>query len=226
MLNIYNARQCYITESWSRYFSLYQLGFGARGIGFRDSAQDVLAVMPQIPEDAKKLICKLLMVQKKDGSAMHQFNPLTMEATAGDAREREDRPKYYGDDHLWIILSVCSYLKETGNMDFLNLNIPFYDEDEGSILEHMKRAIEFTESHKGIHGLPLLGFADWNDTVNLPYGAESVFIADLCGKALQEMIDLFDFIHDDKNLIRYKKYYYDMKEKVNLHAWDGKWYIR
>lgn len=226
MLNIYNARQCYITESWSRYLSLYQLGFGARGIGFRDSAQDVMAVMPQIPEDAKKLICKLLSVQKRTGSAMHQFNPLTMEANEGDSRERDDRPHYYGDDHLWIVLAVCAYLKETGNIEFLNEKIPFYDGGQGSVLEHLKCAIDFTEKNKGQHGLPLLGFADWNDTVNLPYGAESVFIAELYGKALMEMMDLFEFIHDHDNYETYKKYYSSMKESVNNCAWDGKWFIR
>jgi cellobiose phosphorylase len=201
MLNIHNPRQCYITKSWSRYLSLYQLGFGARGIGFRDSSQDVLGVMSHIPEECRELIEKLLSVQKIDGSAMHQFNPLTMEATAGDARERDDRPKYYGDDHLWIILAVCSYLKETGSMEFLKKVIPYYEKDRsglpleyGTVLDHLKRAIDFTEGNKGQHGLPLLGFADWNDTVNLPEGAESLFIANQYGVALKEMIELMEYI--------------------------------
>ena len=94
------------------------MGLGARGIGFRDSSQDVLGVMGHIPEEGRELIEKLLQVQKRDGSAMHQFNPVTMIANEGDSREMEDRPKYYGDDHLWIILAVSAYLKETGNMDF------------------------------------------------------------------------------------------------------------
>ena len=87
MLNIHNPRQCYITKNWSRYLSLYQLGYGARGIGFRDSSQDVMGILANAPQEGKELIRMLLHTQKRNGSAMHQFNPFTMEATAGDARE-------------------------------------------------------------------------------------------------------------------------------------------
>ena len=125
MLNIHNPRQCHTTKSWSRYLSLYQLGYGARGIGFRDSSQDVLGVLASMPEEGKALLWQLLHVQRRNGSAMHQFNPLTMEASAGDARERPDLPQYYSDDHLWMILAVCAYLKESGDLEFLDEIIPF-----------------------------------------------------------------------------------------------------
>jgi cellobiose phosphorylase len=125
LLNIHNPRQCYITKNWSRDLSLYQLGFGGRGIGFRDSSQDVLGVLGNIPEEGRELIEKLLSTQKSDGSAMHQFNPYNMEANEGESRERDDRPHFYGDDHLWIVLSVCAYIKETGNVAFLDKKIPF-----------------------------------------------------------------------------------------------------
>ena len=145
------------------------------------SSQDVLAVVANIPEEAKELIVKLLHAQKRDGSAMHQFNPMTMEANEGDARFEEGH-NYYGDDHLWTILAVSFYLKETGDMDFLNEEIPYYDKDEneqpvecGTVFDHLQRAIEFTRRNVGGHGLPLLGFADWNDTVNLKGMAESLF---------------------------------------------------
>ena len=124
MLNIHNPRQCHITRNWSRYLSLYQLGYGARGIGFRDSSQDVMAVVGREPAESKALIAKLLHVQRRNGSAMHQLNPLTMAATVGDAREREDRPQYYGDDHLWSVLAVAAYLKETGDLAFLDESHP------------------------------------------------------------------------------------------------------
>jgi cellobiose phosphorylase len=137
MLNIHNPGQCHATKNWSRYLSLYQLGFGARGIGFRDSSQDAMGVMAQMPEEAKVLIEQLLHVQERDGSAMHQFNPTTMVANEGDSREIEDRPNYYGDDHLWIVLAVTAYLKETGNVAFLDQAIPYYDFTTGHFLRRL-----------------------------------------------------------------------------------------
>lgn len=229
MLNVHNPRQCHTTMNWSRYLSLYQLGYGARGIGFRDSAQDAMGVLPSMPEEGRELIEKLLQVQTADGSAMHQFNPLTMVASQGDALEREDRPHYYSDDHLWIVLAVCAYLKETGDLTFLDQAIPYYGqgpEGRASVREHLERAVEFTHGDLGAHGLPLLGFADWNDTVNLAAGAESVFTACLYGRALLELIELADSLGEREAAPRYRQWYEEMKERVNACAWDGEWYIR
>lgn len=233
LLNIHNPRQCYITLNWSRYLSLYQLGFGARGIGFRDSSQDVMSVLVSAPEGGKALIRKLLQVQKRDGSAMHQFNPLTMVANEGDSREIEGAPRYYSDDHLWIVLAVTAYLKETGDFAFLNQVVPYYEKDReghplesGTVLDHLRRAIEFTWSDVGAHGLPLLGFADWNDTVNLRRGAESLFAANLYGKALREMMELAQHLGDQESVAKYTEYYETMKQRVNEQAWDGEWYVR
>jgi len=247
MLNVHNPRQCHTTKNWSRYLSLYQLGYGARGIGFRDSAQDVMAVLAQMPQEARTLVKQLLSVQKRNGSAMHQFNPLTLVASEGDSLERQDLPHYYSDDHLWIILAVCAYLKETGNLALLDEVIPYYDESirrrdaestaenredslrrdkQDTVLEHLRRAIEFTRGDVGAHGLPLLGFADWNDTVNLYPGAESLFTANLYGKALLEMIELSRHLGDATSAEQYAAAYSEMKERVNQCAWDGEWYIR
>ena len=233
MLNIHNPRQCYVTKQWSRYLSLYQPGFGARGIGFRDSSQDVLGVMAHVPEEGRQLIEKLLGVQRCDGSAMHQFNPLTMIADEGDSREVEGAPRFYGDDHLWIILAVAAYLKETDDLAFLNTVIPYYEKDKqgnpsgaGTVLEHMRQAIEFTHDSVGAHGLPLLGFADWNDTVNLAAGAESLFCANLYGKALLEMIDLDRHLGNDEMVARYSACYEEMRAHFDERAWDGEWYVR
>ena len=232
MINIHNPRQCHTTYNWSRYLSLYQLGFGARGLGFRDSSQDVLGILPNMPEKGKELIEKLLSVQKPDGSAMHQFFPSTMEANEGDSREDNEK-LFYGDDHLWIVLTVCDYLKETGDYDFLYKEISFYDKnlaledrEKDTVLEHLKRALEFTKTNTGKHGLPLLGFADWNDTVNLQGDAESVFIANLYGRALLKMISLLQFLKKDTLVAKYQNDYEKMKETVNNHCWDGEWYIR
>lgn len=233
MLNVWNPRQVFITKQWSRYLSLYQLGFGARGIGFRDSSQDVIGVISSDPEGGRELIEQLLHVQKRNGSAMHQFNPMTMVANEGDSREMEDRPHYYGDDHLWIVLAVSQYLRETGNLSFLDKVIPFYEKGKdgkpievGTVREHLRRAIEFTRTDLGAHGLPLLGFADWNDTINLPAGAESVFVASLYGRALKEMMALAEFEGDSEALEDYRKSWELMRDTVNSQAWDRDWYIR
>ncbi len=233
MLNIYNPRQCYVTKTWSRYLSYYQLGLGSRGIGVRDSSQDVMSVMASVPEEGKEFLVTLLSFQKRNGSAVHQFNPLTLEGSAGDSVDIEDRPHYYSDDHLWIILAVAAYLKESGDFSFLNEIIPFYEKDKqgnvlykATVLEHLKRGLSFTRRDTGQHGLPLLGFADWNDTVNLPAGAESLFTANLYGKALLEMITLFEHLGDMVSAKDYQSLYDAMKSRVEAVAWDGEWYVR
>lgn len=233
LLNTHLPRQCYITMQWSRYLSLYQLGFGARGIGYRDSSQDSLGVMSNAPEVGRTILHKLLQVQRQDGSAMHQFNPMTMVANEGDSREVEGSLQYYSDDHLWSVLAICEFLKETGDFDFLHESTPFYEKDAveqqmeaGTVLEHMRKALEFTQEHTGEHGLPLLGFADWNDTVNLPMGAESLFTANLFGKALLEMIGLEKYLKNFDRSENYTSYYEAMRDKVNEHGWDGDWYLR
>ncbi len=233
MLNIHNPRQCMVTLNWSRYLSLYQLGFGARGMGFRDSSQDVMGAISSSPEASKALLIKLLSVQKRNGSAMHQFNPLTMIANMGDSAGEEGRPYYYSDDHLWCLLAVSEYLKETGDFDFLKKKIPFYEKDKaeqpiekGTVWEHLKRAVAFTHDNVGEHGLPLLGFADWNDTVNLPKGAESLFTAHLYGWALRELISLAKLLGKKKAARKFKPYFNVMRKTVNEVAWDGEWYLR
>jgi cellobiose phosphorylase len=233
MLNIHNPRQCFITKNWSRYLSYYQLGIGTRGIGFRDSSQDVMGVISHIPDESKELLKKLMMIQKADGSAMHSFNPLTMEGSAGETEDWTDRPRYYGDDHLWVVLAVTTYLKETGDLGFLEEVIPYYKKnrndktrESGTVLDHMKRALDFTRNDKGQHGLPHLGFADWNDTVNLRTGAESLFITHLYGRDLLEMIELYDYISNEEAARSCRSEYDKLKKLFNDTSWDGKWYVR
>ena len=233
MLNVHNPYQCYVTKTWSRYLSYYQPGLGSRGIGIRDSSQDVLSVLASIPEEGKEFIRTLLSFQKRDGTSMLQFNPLTLEGSVGDSAEMEDRPHYYSDDHLWGILAVTMYLKETGDPSFLQETVPFYEKDKqgkvietGTVLEHLRRGLAFTCHDAGRHGLPLLGFADWNDTVNLPAGAESLFTANLYGKALLEMISLMEFFGDYSSAKEYRADYEKMKSRVESIGWDGEWYIR
>lgn len=249
MVNVHNPRQCHTTKNWSRYLSLYQLGYGtSRGIGYRDSSQDLLGVMSHMPEEALELAKNLLSVQRPEGNAMHQYAPLALaedngnEANEGDSREKASAidekgnhlyADWYGDDHLWIVLTVAGYLKETGRMSLLDEKIPFYEKgkkhaerENGTILEHLRRSLAFTRNHLGQHKLPLLGFADWNDCMNLPLGAESTFNTALYAKALLEMMDIEEQLGDKKAVEMYKGWYEDVKKAFNNSAWDGKWWIR
>jgi cellobiose phosphorylase len=234
MVNVHNPYQCAITKNWSRDLSLYQLGFGGRGLGFRDSSQDTMGVVAHDPAGALDLILKLLSVQRRDGSAMHQFFPSTMEATVGDAHEMPDRPQYYGDDHLWIVLAVCAWIKETGDVSLLDRVVPFYEKgpdrktplEQATVKEHLRRAIAFTWENRGRHGLPLLGFADWKDPMNLPAGAESNFVAPQFGRALLDLIGLAEFTGDAAAAEECRDLHAEMKDIVNREAWDGAWYIR
>ena len=226
MVNVFNAWQCFTTFTWSRYLSYYQLGLGARGIGMRDSSQDVLAVLAAVPQAAREMLERLLSFQKRDGSAMHQFNPLSGIGSCGDSAEMEDRYHFYSDDHLWLILAVCEYIKETGDLAFFNKVIPFYEKDKAeaplesaTVQEHLLRGLNFTRETVGRHGLPLLGFADWNDTVNLPKGAESFFTANLYGVALKALLSILD--NPEINEMSA-----EMRERVEICGWDGEWYLR
>jgi cellobiose phosphorylase len=233
MINVHNPHQCWITTNWSRSLSLQEPGYDTRGIGFRDCSQDVMAVMASAPETARDLLQKLLSVQKRNGSAIHRFTPRSMIATEGDAQEWEDRPHYYSDDHLWAVLAVTAYLKETGDLSFLDEVLAFYEKDKagqalesGTVLDHLKRGLAFTRGHVGQHGLPLLGIADWNETIHLPEGAESLFTANLYGWALREMSALCDALGDLDLARAYGQDYSDMKGQVEAVAWDEEWYQR
>ncbi|MFP4662367.1 MAG: GH36-type glycosyl hydrolase domain-containing protein [Halanaerobiales bacterium] len=229
MLNTWNPYQCRTTFNWSRFISLYQLGIN-RGMGFRDSAQDVLGVIHAIPEESRELIVKLLKCQHREGNAYHLFYPLTAEGTTGEAGE-DGGVDWYSDDHLWIILSTAAYLKETGDFDFLDKIVPYSKrtDEEGTVLEHLCRAVEFTETHKGEHGFPLAGFADWNDTVNLDRGkgtAESVWTGMLYCYALKELLAILEHIGEEGKQAKYQKYYQYQVDAINKEGWDGSWYLR
>lgn len=219
MLNLWNQYQCKSTFNWSRFVSMYQLGV-RRGMGFRDSAQDILGVMHTIPEEAKVLIVKLLKNQFIEGDAYHQYFPLTGE---GDS-------KGYSDDHLWIVLSVASYIKESGDFEFLEEQIPYADnKGVGSVFEHLQKAVDFSLTNTGPHGLPKAGFADWNDTINLDRGkgiAESVWVAEFLGFILLQFIELSHQVKRENIAKDYQIKYEALVKKINDVAWDGKWYAR
>ncbi len=226
-VNIWNQYQCKTTFNWSRFVSLYQLGLG-RGMGIRDSAQDTLGVMHTIPEEARELIVKLLQCQYTDGRAYHLFFPLTGEGGVGDAPVKLF--DWYSDDHLWLILAVNAYVKESGDLGFLEQSVLYNDKSSSaSVMEHLDMALAFTHNNRGPNKIALAGRADWNDTLNLDTGkgiAESVFTSMLYCRAASEMIELCGYLGKQELSVKYKVMFEEMKTAINESSWDGQWYKR
>ena len=161
MVNIWNQYQCMVTFNMSRSASYFESGTG-RGMGFRDSCQDLLGFVHLIPERARMRILDIAATQMEDGSAYHQYQPLTK-------RGNLDIGSVFNDDPLWLIAATSAYLKETGDFTILDEIVDFDNDPEKAqpLLEHLTRSFECTMTHLGPHGLPLIGRADWNDCLNL-----------------------------------------------------------
>lgn len=238
MVNIWNQYQCMVTFNMSRSASYYESGIG-RGMGFRDSCQDLLGFVHLIPERARERIIDIASTQFEDGSAYHQYQPLTK-------RGNSDIGSGFNDDPLWLIACTSAYVRETGDISILKEMVPF-DNDESKaapLMEHLKRSLDFTINHKGPHGLPLIGRADWNDCLNLncfseypgesfqTFGpsegpvAESVFIAGMFVKYGEEYAQLAELLGDKEEAARARKEVEIMYETVLAHGWDGDWFLR
>lgn len=238
MVNIWNQYQCMVTFNMSRSASYYESGIG-RGMGFRDSCQDLLGFVHLIPERARERIIDIASTQFEDGSAYHQYQPLTK-------RGNSDIGSGFNDDPLWLIACTSAYVRETGDISILKEMVPF-DTDSSKaapLMEHLKRSLDFTINHKGPHGLPLIGRADWNDCLNLncfseypgesfqTFGpsegpvAESVFIAGLFVKYGEEYAQLAELLGDKEEAARARKEVEIMYEAVLAHGWDGDWFLR
>ena len=214
--NGFSAVQVATTFRLSRSLSPYQLA-GSRGLGFRDSIQDTLGAIPREPARARALIEALLQVQYPEGDACHTFYPARGEGTG----------RGYSDDHLWPALAVASYVRETGDVAFLDKVLGYWASREaGTVLDHLERAFRFGERHVGKHGLPLLGYADWNDCLNAYPGAESVFTACLTCHAARTVGEMLEAIGETKGARRMARRYRTMAGRINRHAWDGRWYVR
>lgn len=217
MINIWHAYQARTTFNWSRYISYYERG-SDRGWGFRDSMQDVLGVMHAVPSLAKDRIETLLKIQCSDGNAKNVYFPGTGKAVGGGR----------SDDHLWSVYSVCAYIKETGDYEFLNKKVPYYDGGEGTVVEHLLKGLEFTRKNVGEHNIPKFLLSDWNDSISaIGKGgkAESTFVFFQAAKAAKDLKELFAYIGDEKNLEWVSDYYNWCKEEYPK-LWDGKWFIR
>ena len=238
MVNIWNAYQCMITFNMSRSASYFESGIG-RGMGFRDSNQDLLGFVHMAPERTRQRLLDLAATQLPSGGAYHQYQPLTK-------RGNNDVGGNFNDDPAWLVLGVTAYIKETGDWSILKEPVP-YDNQPGSeqpLYEHLERSIRYTMDRLGPHGLPLIGRADWNDCLNLNCFsdtpgqsfqtttnkegkvAESVFIAGLFILAAQEMIGLAGQLGREKEVESYQHAIAVMEAAVWSSGWDGNWFRR
>ncbi|MBQ1879216.1 MAG: glycosyl transferase [Bacilli bacterium] len=239
MANIWNPYQSIITYCMSRSASYYESGIG-RGMGFRDSCQDLLGFVHMIPEKARQRIIDIASIQKEDGSTYHQYQPLTKKGNA-------DIGGGFNDDPLWLIGATAAYIKETGDYTILDHPTPFDNKlgSEKPLMEHLRRSVNFTINHKGPHGLPLIGRADWNDCLNLNCFsetpgesfqttenkgdgkvAESVFIAGMFVKYSQEYAEICTHIglnDEAKAILEEKK---KIEEATIKYGWDGEYFLR
>ncbi|WP_117881638.1 GH36-type glycosyl hydrolase domain-containing protein [Aureibaculum luteum] len=238
MVNIWNQYQCMVTFNMSRSASFFESGIG-RGMGFRDSNQDLIGFVHQIPERARERIFDIASTQFEDGSCYHQYQPLTKKgnsAVGGD----------FNDDPLWLILSTTEYIKETGDFSLLDEMVPF-DNDASKAkphFEHLKVSFYHVVHNLGPHGLPLIGRADWNDCLNLNCfsedpnesfqttgnkkdgKAESLMIAGLFVVYGKEYVKLCRRIGKEEEANEAENHVNNMIEAVKNHGWDGDWYLR
>jgi cellobiose phosphorylase len=231
MLNFWNQVQCRTTLYWSRFVSGYESGMG-RGMGTRDSGQDTLGTMHTVPDHARRMLTRIWEMQFTDGHTWHQFYPLTGEGGPGLAAEYPGWPQWFSDDHLWLVIAVCAYLRETGDFDYLDQRVTFVDGGEASVWAHMLRALDFTLANRGPHGLPRSGFSDWNDTLNVDHGsgkAESVWTGMQFCRAMLDLADLCRHSSratEKAEAARFENLHAEMAEAINACAWDGAWYAR
>ena len=238
MVNIWNQYQCMVTFNMSRSASYYESGIG-RGMGFRDSCQDLLGFVHLIPERARERIIDIASTQWENGSAYHQYQPLTKKGNS-------DIGSGFNDDPLWLIAGTNAYIRETGDTTILEEMVPF-DNDENNkatLLTHLKRSFDFIVTHKGPHGLPLIGRADWNDCLNLncfsehpgesfqTFGpsegpvAESVFIAGMFVKYGEEYAQLCELMGENEEAAYARGEVQKMYNTILESGWDGEWFVR
>ncbi len=238
MVNIWNQYQCMVTFNMSRSASYYETGTG-RGMGFRDSCQDLLGFVHLIPDRARERILDIAATQFEDGSAYHQYQPLTKKGNL-------DIGSGFNDDPLWLIACVSAYLKETGDFTILEEMVDFDNDSTKAapLMEHLRRSFDYTSTHLGPHNLPLIGRADWNDCLNLncfsetpgesfqtaanfeSHKAESIFIAGMYvkyGKEYAEICKQLGFAQEKNDIDKKVAAMYDA---VLENGWDGEWFLR
>lgn len=222
MLNIWNQYQCHTTFNWSRSASFNEAG-GRDGLGYRDTNQDTLGVVHSIPALVRDKLTDLLKGQLSCGAAMHSVQPLTWKQGKHNIPPEN---RIYSDDHLWLLVSIPAYLKETGDMKYLEEIVPYADQGVDSVYNHLKKALEFSWGKRGPHGLLLGLAADWNDCINLKGQGESIWSTFLYYLGLNEFIALAGRLGEVADAAHFKAYRDEIKKNIEKHAWDGKWFLR
>ena len=237
-VNIWNQYQCMVTFNMSRSASYFESGLG-RGMGFRDSCQDILGFVHLVPEKARERIIDLANTQFEDGSAYHQYQPLTKRGNSGIGSG-------FNDDPLWLIAAASAYIRETGDVSILDEPCD-YDNDENNrapLIDHLRKSFSYTRTHLGPHGLPLIGRADWNDCLNLncfseepgegfqttgpsegPV-AESVFIGGMFVKYGREFEEILNLIGLTDEAEEAEKHVAGVEQAILDAGWDGEWFRR
>lgn len=239
MVNIWNQYQCMVTFNLSRSASYFESGIG-RGIGFRDSNQDLLGFVHQVPDRARERLIDLASTMYEDGGAYHQYQPLTKKGN-------HEIGGNFNDDPLWMICSSVAYIKETGDTTILEEQVPFdcNPATKASFFEHLKRAFYHVVNNKGPHGLPLIGRADWNDCLNMncflespdegfqtaPFTvdgktAESLMIAGAFVVYGRDYADLCRFVGKPEEAEEATRHIDKMIDAIKQHGWDGEWFLR
>jgi cellobiose phosphorylase len=238
MVNIWNPYQCMVTFNMSRSASYFETGIG-RGMGFRDSNQDLLGFVHLVPARARERILDIAATQKPDGSAYHQYQPLTK-------RGNNDVGSGFNDDPLWLISGTAAYIKESGDLSVLKETVPFDNDpkDAATLFEHLKRSFHHVLGNLGPHALPLIGRADWNDCLNLNCfsetpgesfqttgnrsgrTAESVFIAGLFVHVAPDYAALAEAMGFTDEARAAREHAARMEKAVLEHGWDGEWFLR
>ena len=238
MVNIWHQYQCMVTFNMSRSASYYESGTG-RGMGFRDSCQDLLGFVHLIPDRARQRILDIASTQFEDGSAYHQYQPLTKKGNS-------DIGSGFNDDPLWLIAGTAAYIKETGDYSILDERTPYDNDDSKAtdLMEHLRRSFHYTMEHRGPHKLPLIGRADWNDCLNLncfseepgesfqTFGpsegpnAESVFIAGMFVKYGKDYVEICKHRGLEEEAKEAEEAIASMEKTVLDAGWDGEWFLR
>lgn len=218
-INTWNPYQAHRNFLFSRNISYYATGT-FRGVGFRDTSQDILAQVPFDMEASKEKIRLLLKEQYQDGHANHYFFP-----TEG----WDPVTSIHSDDHLWPVLSVWNIVVESGDTSFLHELIKYYDGGQATVYEHLCKAVEYTKNHLGQNGFPLMLRSDWNDQlfrVCRQGKGESIWTAMQLGAVLLKIAELAHLSGKDEDAASFTEMYEQQKQLVNSIGWDGQWFRR
>lgn len=239
MVNIWTLYQAETCVVWSRFASFIEVG-GRTGLGYRDTSQDVMSVVHTNPARCRQRIVELMKGQVSEGYGLHLFDPDWFDP------EKQKAPTFKSptiahppareslihglehvcsDDALWIVVTICEYAKETGDVALFDEVVPFADQGEATVYEHLKRALEFSAKHVGATGICKGLRADWNDCLNLG-GGESAMVSFMHHWALKAFVEAAEFLGRSADAKHYSAMAEQVRAACESQLWDGDWYLR